>query len=51
VGDSAIDLDTARRAGVRVCLARYGFGYRPEFEPLRPGELAVDSPADLVRII
>ena len=51
VGDSAIDLDTARRAGVRVCLARYGFGYRPALEPLRPGELAVDNPADLVRII
>jgi phosphoglycolate phosphatase len=27
VGDSAIDHETARRAGVRCCLAAYGFGY------------------------
>ena len=26
VGDSAVDLETARRAGVRWCLAAYGFG-------------------------
>jgi phosphoglycolate phosphatase len=26
VGDSAIDVLTARRAGVRMCVARYGFG-------------------------
>ncbi|HUL71590.1 MAG TPA: HAD-IA family hydrolase [Vicinamibacterales bacterium] len=26
VGDSAIDVETATRAGVRVCVARYGFG-------------------------
>jgi phosphoglycolate phosphatase len=51
VGDSAIDLDTARRGGVRLCLARWGFGYRPEFEPLPPGDLAIDSPAELVGLI
>lgn len=27
VGDSAIDHETAARAGVRCCLATYGFGY------------------------
>ena len=27
VGDSLVDLDTARRAGARVCLALWGFGY------------------------
>jgi phosphoglycolate phosphatase len=26
VGDSAVDVETARRAGTRVCVARYGFG-------------------------
>lgn len=31
VGDSRIDLATARAAGTKICLARYGFGYR--FEP------------------
>ena len=30
VGDSAIDLQTAQRAGVRCCLVSYGFGFRPE---------------------
>ena len=28
VGDSAIDLKTARAASVRLCLVRYGFGFR-----------------------
>jgi phosphoglycolate phosphatase len=28
VGDSAIDLETAQRAGCRCCLAAFGFGYR-----------------------
>lgn len=27
VGDSMIDIETARRAGVRMCVAQYGFGY------------------------
>ena len=27
VGDSHVDLETARRAGTSICLARYGFGY------------------------
>ena len=51
VGDSAIDLDTASRAGVPLCLARYGFGYRPDLEPMRPGDLAIDTPADLIKIV
>ena len=40
VGDSRIDVDTARRAKVRVCFARYGFGW------LR-GEVGIDE-ADFV---
>jgi phosphoglycolate phosphatase len=28
VGDSAVDLETARNAGVPCCLVRYGFGFR-----------------------
>jgi phosphoglycolate phosphatase len=27
VGDSMIDIETARRANVHICVARYGFGY------------------------
>jgi phosphoglycolate phosphatase len=30
VGDSGIDLETARRAGVHCCLVAYGFGFRVE---------------------
>lgn len=49
VGDSEIDLQTARAAGARLCLARYGFGFRPPGPPLRPGEFAIDRPLDLLR--
>jgi phosphoglycolate phosphatase len=48
VGDSRIDLETARSAGARICLARYGFGYRFEPGDFRGDELFVDSPADLL---
>jgi phosphoglycolate phosphatase-like HAD superfamily hydrolase len=29
VGDSVVDLETARGAGCRMCVARYGFGTVP----------------------
>jgi phosphoglycolate phosphatase len=45
VGDSPIDLETGRRAGTRVCLLRYGFGFRSV--ELRPGECAIGSPGEL----
>lgn len=45
VGDSPIDLETARRAGTGVVIARYGFGFRPM--QLRKGELMAGRPADL----
>jgi phosphoglycolate phosphatase len=51
VGDSPIDLRTAHAAGVRICLARYGFGYRFDAADLRGDELYADSPADLPRVI
>jgi phosphoglycolate phosphatase len=49
VGDSGVDLQTARNAGVRVCLARYGFGFA-EIAPgtLAGDELIVDRPAEIV---
>jgi len=51
VGDSAIDWRTARAAGTRVCLARYGFGF--DSVPLH--ELAledhvIDSPIELLSL-
>jgi phosphoglycolate phosphatase len=47
VGDSRIDLETARRAGVRICLARYGFGFRFDIGDFDGTELFVDSPSEL----
>jgi phosphoglycolate phosphatase len=51
VGDSKNDLETAQRAGARVCLARYGFGYRPAEMDLRGDEWAIDRPADLLGLL
>lgn len=45
VGDSPIDLETARRAGAAVCLLRFGFGYRPV--TLRAGEIEVGTVQEL----
>ena len=47
VGDSAIDLRTARAAQVRICLVRYGFGFPAAEADLRGDETIVDSPAGL----
>jgi phosphoglycolate phosphatase len=51
VGDSPVDLDTARRAGTRICLARYGFGYRFGGNGFRGDELFIDSPLALPAVI
>jgi phosphoglycolate phosphatase len=48
VGDSPIDLHAARNAGTRICLVRYGFGYRFAPDDFRGDELFADRPADLV---
>ncbi len=47
VGDSAVDVETAQRADVRLCVARYGFGPLPGPGAMPPGTLVADSPADL----
>jgi phosphoglycolate phosphatase len=52
VGDSWIDYDTARRAGVAVCLARYGFGYHAvPVASLRGDEGLVDHPSAYPQVI
>jgi phosphoglycolate phosphatase len=49
IGDSHVDLETARRAGTPMCLARYGFGFREGLlARLGPGDLSVASPAELM---
>jgi phosphoglycolate phosphatase len=51
VGDSAIDLRTARAAGVRLCLVRYGFGFPLAAAEIVGGEWIAESPADLVELL
>lgn len=51
VGDSAIDLETARRAGTKVCLARYGFGYRLNEQDFDGTEHFIDEPQALIPLI
>jgi phosphoglycolate phosphatase len=47
VGDSAVDVETARRAGVRICVAGYGFARFGRGLDLDGSELVADTPADL----
>jgi phosphoglycolate phosphatase len=48
VGDSPIDRETAKRAGTRVCLVRYGFGFRFAAADLDGVDLVVERAGDLV---
>ena len=50
VGDSAIDLRTARAAGVRMCLVTYGFGFQLAAAEMSGDELVVETPSALVRL-
>ena len=52
VGDSRADLGAARQAGVRVCLAAYGFGFRHIPESDRRGSpWVIERPTDLIAIV
>jgi phosphoglycolate phosphatase len=51
VGDSAVDLATARNAGTGICLARYGFGYRFRGDEFTGDEMFIDSPTELARLV
>lgn len=52
VGDSEVDLATARAGGVRVCLARYGFGFiRVDPATLGPDDWYLDQPQDLLGLL
>ncbi len=52
VGDSKIDLRTARAAGTAIALARYGFGF-PDVprDQLQGDELLIDSPGELITVL
>ena len=48
IGDSVVDLRTARKAGTRACVARYGFGFSGiPADELRDDDLVIDHPLDL----
>jgi len=52
VGDSTIDLQTSRNAGVKICLARYGFGFAElAATDLRGDESLVDTPAEISGVL
>ncbi len=52
IGDSIVDLQTSRNAGVRICFARYGFGYADFADvDLRGDELLVDTPAEIAVLL
>lgn len=52
VGDSEVDLATARAGGVRICFARYGFGFiRVDPASLGGDEWFLDQPQDLLGLL
>jgi phosphoglycolate phosphatase len=52
IGDSSVDLQTARNAGVRICLARYGFGFAEVADSTLAGdELLADSPGEIASLL
>ena len=51
VGDSEVDVQTARRAGVRMCVARYGFGHLRGDLNVGAGDFVAETPAAVGRII
>lgn len=48
VGDGAQDIETARRAGAQVCVARYGFGYSTAKPLVDSRDLVIDTPDALL---
>ena len=51
IGDSVIDWRTARAAGTRVCLARYGFGFGSvPLHELAPEDDVIAAPAELLSL-
>ena len=51
VGDSPVDLHTARNAGTAICLAAYGFGYRFERQDFRGDERIVRAAGEILDVV
>ena len=51
VGDSMVDVETARRAGTAICVAKYGFGHARGDLHLRGDEWIADTGHDVGRVV
>jgi phosphoglycolate phosphatase len=51
VGDSDVDVETARRAGTRICVAHYGFGQIRQKIALRGDEYVAEKPQEVEEIL
>jgi phosphoglycolate phosphatase-like HAD superfamily hydrolase len=51
VGDSMVDVETARNAGVAMCVVRYGFGHARGDLQLRGDEWLAETGPDVGRVI
>lgn len=50
VGDAPADMEAGRRAGVRTCAARWGYGDLEEMKKWEP-DYWIDAPADLLSML
>ena len=50
VGDSQVDMQTAKNAGVRVCAVTWGFRTKEELAVYAP-DFYADTPSDILRLI
>jgi len=48
IGDAPADMEAGRRAGVKICAVRYGYGDPAELAKWEP-DYWIDSPDDLIR--
>lgn len=51
VGDSMVDIETARNAGVAMCVVQYGFGHARGDLQLRGDEWLAETGSDVGRVI
>jgi phosphoglycolate phosphatase len=52
IGDSVVDFQTARAAGVRICLAGYGFGFEGfPVDQLAVGDTVVEGARELLAVL
>ncbi|MCB4756903.1 MAG: HAD-IA family hydrolase [Elusimicrobia bacterium] len=50
VGDGSQDIGAGKAAGIRTCVARYGYGFRPETMGLKP-DFVIDKFSELRGIV